>query len=115
MQFMFSDKVYNKLKVVALVILPAVASFYFGLAAIWGLPAADKVVGTISVVDTFLGVALGVSSKQYQESDDSYDGTVKVTPNEKGSKVTLHADPSDLIDKDTIKLKVLRHVEDPPL
>lgn len=62
-----SNKVYDILKYVALIVLPAVGALYFGLAKIWGLPYATEIVGTISVVDTFLGAILKLSTDQYNK------------------------------------------------
>lgn len=62
-----SNKVYNVLKWVALILLPALGTLYFALAGIWGLPYAEQVVGTITAADTFLGVVLGVSTAQYNK------------------------------------------------
>ena len=60
-----SNKVYDALKWLALVFLPALGTLYFALAGIWGFPYGEQVVGTLTAVDTFLGVCLGISSKQY--------------------------------------------------
>lgn len=60
-------KLYDRLKYMALIVLPALATLYFALAGIWGLPAADQVVGTIVAVDTFLGVILQLSSNAYNK------------------------------------------------
>lgn len=79
-------KVYDALKYVALVLLPAAGTLYYGLAQIWGLPAGDNVVGSIVVVDTFLGILLHISNTQYQSSDAKYDGAVVVTGEDEGSK-----------------------------
>ena len=62
-----SNKVYDVLKWIALVVLPAIGTLYFALAGIWGFPNAEEIVGTITAVDTFLGVLLGVSSAQYNK------------------------------------------------
>ena len=62
-----SNKVYNVLKWVALILLPALGTLYFALAGIWGFPYAEQVVGTITAADTFLGVVLGVSTAQYNK------------------------------------------------
>lgn len=56
---------YNALKFVALVFLPALATAYFAIANTWHLPRADDVVGTITIIDTFLGALLHLSSKSY--------------------------------------------------
>lgn len=59
------SKIYDGLKWVALILLPAVGALYFTLAQIWGLPYAEQVVGTITCVDTFLGALLGISNANY--------------------------------------------------
>ena len=61
------NKTYDILKYVAQIILPAIGTLYFALAGIWGLPYAEQVVGTITAVDTFLGVVLGISSANYNK------------------------------------------------
>lgn len=62
-----SNKVYDVLKWITTVILPAIGTLYFALAGIWGFPYADQIVGTITAVVTFLGIALGISSAQYKK------------------------------------------------
>ncbi len=62
-----SNKTYDILKWVALYLLPALGTLYFAVASIWGLPAGDKIVGTITALDTFLGVLLGISTSQYKK------------------------------------------------
>ena len=63
-----NDKVYDALKWIALVCLPAIGTLYFALAGIWGFPYAEEVVGTITAIDTFLGVLLGIASTTYHKS-----------------------------------------------
>lgn len=65
-----SDKTYDTLKWIAQYLLPAVGTLYFALAGIWGLPGGEQVVGTITAVDTFLGVLLGISSSQYNKTSE---------------------------------------------
>lgn len=62
-----SNKVYNILKYVAQIGLPALATLYFALSGIWGLPFGEQIVGTITAIDTFLGVLLGLSTIQYNK------------------------------------------------
>lgn len=64
---MMSDKMYKVLKWIAMYLLPALGTLYFALAGIWGLPYGEQVVGTITAVDTFLGVVLGISTAQYNK------------------------------------------------
>lgn len=60
-----SNKVYDILKFVAQIVLPALATLYFALAKIWGLPYGTEIVGTIAAVDAFLGAVLQISTEQY--------------------------------------------------
>lgn len=71
-----SDKVYDILKWIALVVLPAIATLYAALSGIWGFPYGEQIVGTIAAIDTFFGVVIGVSSIQYNK-------TKTYTPNKK--------------------------------
>lgn len=63
-----SNKTYDVLKWIAQFLLPAAGTLYFALAGIWGLPYGEQVVGTITAVDTFLGVLLGISSANYNKA-----------------------------------------------
>lgn len=65
-----SNKTYDTLKWIAMYLLPAVGTLYFALAGIWGLPYGEQIVGTITAVDTFLGVILGISTSQYNKTAD---------------------------------------------
>ena len=62
-----SNKVYDVLKWIAMYFLPAIGTLYFALSGIWNLPYGEQVVGTITAVDTFLGVILGISNAQYNK------------------------------------------------
>ena len=64
---MMSNKTYDALKWIAQIFLPAAGTLYFALASIWGFPHAESIVGTITAVDTFLGVLLGITSMQYKK------------------------------------------------
>lgn len=62
-----SNKVYNVLKWVAMIALPALATLYLGLSQIWGLPYGEEVSATITLIDTFLGTVLMISTSQYNK------------------------------------------------
>lgn len=62
-----NDKTYDILKWIAQYVLPAAGTLYFALAGIWGLPYGEQIVGTITAVDTFLGVLLGISTANYKK------------------------------------------------
>ena len=63
-----SNKVYDVLKWIAMVVIPSVGTLYFALAGIWGWPYGEQIVGTLTAIDTFLGVVLGISSVQYNKT-----------------------------------------------
>jgi len=63
----FSNAVYDKLKWIAQILLPALATLYFALSKVWNLPYSEQIVGTISAVDVFLGAILQISSKNYED------------------------------------------------
>ena len=65
-----SNKAYDILKWIAQILLPAIDTLYFALARIWGLPLAEEIVGTITAVDAFLGVLLGISSANYYKDGE---------------------------------------------
>lgn len=63
-----SNKTYDVLKYIALIVLPALGTFYFAIAGIWGLPYAEQVVGTITAIDTLLGALLRITTVKYNKS-----------------------------------------------
>lgn len=65
----FNNKTYDILKWIALYLLPAIGTLYFALASVWGLPYGEQIVGTVTAVDTFLGVILGISTANYNKDN----------------------------------------------
>ena len=66
-----SNKVYDALKWIALVALPALTALWLTLANIWGFPYAEAIGATMAAITTFLGALLGISSYQYNKSLES--------------------------------------------
>lgn len=60
-----NNKVYDVLKFIAQIVLPAIATFYLTLAGIWGLPFGEQVSATVMAIDTLLGAILMISSNTY--------------------------------------------------
>lgn len=75
---MITGKLYDYLKWLAQVLLPAFGALYIALAALWDLPKPQEVAGTVLAIDTFLGVILGISQVVYAKSDARFDGTMDV-------------------------------------
>jgi hypothetical protein len=68
---MIPNKVYDILKWIALVFLPALGTFLFTLSTIYGWGWGETAVGTIAAVDTFLGALLGISTIKYNKDKES--------------------------------------------
>lgn len=105
-----SDSVYKNLEWIARVLLPATATLYGALGALWGFPNVTAVVGTIVVVDTFLGVLLGFAQKSYDNSNAKYSGEVLYTTDVDGTKqvsLSLDEHPEELVKKPEVRLKVV--------
>lgn len=107
-----SNKMYDATKQIAQVLLPGIGALYFAIAQIWGLPAAEEVVGTITAVDVFLGLVLNASTKSYNDSEAKYDGVINVVQDETGTKqvadmqLTKLENPNDIVDKTELTFKV---------
>ena len=79
------DSIYNILKWITMIVLPALATAYVGLSAIWGWPYADEIAKTTAVICTLLGALLGISTAQYNKDiqyEDEEDSDVKIWPDE---------------------------------
>ena len=106
---MITGKMYDFLKWVALILLPAIGSAYFDLAGIWDLPNAEQVVGTIVVIDTFLGALLGISIKRWNASGAKFSGDITIVSGaDNDSLVVGLDDPAALEGQDEVTLKVLK-------
>lgn len=113
-KFILSEGMYKVIKQLVQVILPAFSAAYFGLASIWGLPSPEKVVGTIAVITTFLGVTLGISVKNYKSSGLGVSGQMVVKERPGGGLLySLEVDGpvEDLAEMDAVTFKVV-HPDD---
>lgn len=92
-----SSKMYDLLKWISLVLLPAIAAAYFGLGQIWELPEVERVVGTMTILDTFLGLILSKSSKDYQKKTDNpiLMGDLVVVQEIDGHPATVRIEPRE--------------------
>jgi hypothetical protein len=103
---MITGKLYDRLKFLAQIGLPALATLYFSLAGLWGLPAAEQVVGTIVAFDAFLGVLLGVSQANYNKTIED-GGELHITMARcSSSSTTRRPIVSKLADKTEVRFKV---------
>lgn len=108
---MLSNKTYDALKWVAQILLPGLGALYFGLGQVWGFPNVEEVVGTITLIDIFLGGLLGFSSASYKKSDDYRDGSLTQVGSDPDTgmphlAMTLNKTPDELMGKETVRLEV---------
>lgn len=68
-----NNKVYDVLKFIAQIVLPAIATLYITVANIWGLPYGEQISGTIMAIDTFLGALLMISTNTYNKQLEKED------------------------------------------
>lgn len=102
-----NNKTYDILKRVALIVIPALATFVNAVGIVWGIPYATEVTATITAFGVFLGAALGVSSANY--TPDTH-GNLVVTKHD-DVYADFAAEPANLKDGDTIVLKVTKPEE----
>ena len=65
-----SNETYDRLKWIAMILLPAVSVLYLALAGLWNLPYPEQISGTIMAIDAFLGAILGISTNNYNKSKE---------------------------------------------
>ena len=105
-------RVYDVLKWIVQIVLPAIATLYFALAQIWGLPKAEEVIGSIASITIFLGAILGISTAAYNRSDNKYDGQIIIsqTDEKKLYNLELSGDPETLDTKQSVLFKIQSNV-----
>ena len=65
-----NNRVYDILKWITMIAIPALTTAYVGLSAVWGWPYATEVAKTSAVICTLLGALLGISTAQYNKGSD---------------------------------------------
>lgn len=99
-----NNRTYDILKRIALIIIPALATFVSAAGIVWGIPYTNEITATITAFGVFLGAALGVSSANYAPETH---GNLVVTGSNDVYADFAH-EPEKLKDGDTIVLKVTK-------
>lgn len=73
MKFILNDRLYDILKWICLIALPACAVLYFTLAKIWGLPYGAEITATINAIALFIGALIGVSQISINKEGEAYE------------------------------------------
>lgn len=106
---LLSNRAYDVLNQIGLVILPAIGALYFGLSTIWGLPYGEQVVGTCTVLALFVGALVKLSNKSYNNSEAKYDGALVIDdsdPNKDVYTFEVGTDLAELKDRKDLVIKV---------
>lgn len=106
---LLNNSTYDVLKDVVTIYIPALATFYFAISAIWGLPYAEQVTGTAVALATLLGAILKISGVQYNHSTLKYDGALVVDtsdPDRDVYRLEVDTPLEDVANKNEITLKV---------
>lgn len=96
----FAPRTYDRLKFYAQIVLPALATLVFVLGALWDFDYTTQIVGTITAVDTFLGVILQLSSNTYYKQGSNFDGELKMVSDDTGKQKVVfdvESDPETVI------------------
>jgi len=64
-----NNKLYDVLKWVAILLLPALSTLVAVIGKIWNIPVCDPIAQTITALGVFLGAILGISSVQYKNNN----------------------------------------------
>lgn len=101
-----NSKVYDSLKWLVQIVLPAIGTCYAALAVLWGFPYAEQVVGSISAICVLLGACLRISNSNYDG-----DGVLTVDrdldeSDENKYSLTLTKDLATLADKKSFVVTV---------
>lgn len=103
-----SSKLYDFLKFLAQIALPALGTLYITVAALWDLPKPQEVAGTILALDTFLGVVLGLQAAAFNKGVINA-GHMNITALEDGGKnfsLDLDQEPEELEGATEVRFKV---------
>jgi Putative phage holin Dp-1 len=104
-----NSKFYDYLKVIAQIWLPALGTLIFTLTDLWNLKWGPQAVGSITAVDAFLGVGLGLSSRSYNKNEKNFDGFLTVDtsrPNRNIYSVDVTTALETLPEMNDVRLKI---------
>ena len=106
MAMKITNKAYDAIKWIVVIVIPAVITLYSTLGGIWDFPYVQEITASLAAVDVFLGVIMKISSASYNKE---YDGVLHVdTVNDEATdKYLFEVDDLDqLANKDKITLKI---------
>lgn len=106
---LLKNTVYDTIKNLVIIVIPAVSTFYLTIAKLWDLPGAEAVVGTLAALALLLGSLLKLSKRSYDVSDEKYDGEIILKTTEQG-RVVQRVEANGTFDEIAAKGQVLYKV-----
>ena len=106
---LLTNQVYDIIKNLVIIVIPALSTFYLTIAKLWDLPGAEAVVGTLGAVALLLGSLLKLSKRSYDVSDEKYDGEIILKTTEQG-RVVQRVEANGTFDEIAAKGEVLYKV-----
>jgi hypothetical protein len=111
---MIPSKLYDALKWVALLVMPALATFILGASVAVKWEDGTKVATVVTLLSAFLGTILQISNekfKSYMRTDDAFDGYVQPGDRDPDTGIpamefTVSRHPLDFLDRKVVRLKV---------
>lgn len=98
------DHHYDTLKNIALLWIPALATFVNTIGMVWGIPYTNEITATITALGVLIGAGLKVSSNNYSAP---VDGDLVVTKHDE-VYADFPAEPSRFKDGDTITMRITK-------
>lgn len=80
--YLMPSRVYDVLKWVGLILMPALATLIGSVGPAWGLPHVDAIVLTVNAIGTFIGVCIGASHVSAMGQPDPDGNSARVTRGE---------------------------------
>lgn len=107
---MITGKLYDYLKWLAQILLPAFGTLYVALAALWDLPKPQEVAGTVLAIDFFLGTMLGISQVNFSKASTTGEMLVTETDNKLSYRLAFdnENDLEDLPNKSEVRFRVVK-------
>lgn len=106
---LLSDRLYNRLRLVATLLLPSLITLYLTLGQIWSFPKMELIAPTLGAINVFVGALVAFARTLYNASGAQYDGSLEVVDGEDGSTLHLRSvDAFALNTKNEITFKIDR-------
>lgn len=68
------NKVYDALKWIAIIFMPAAIVLWTELGNVWGWPYVTEIAATLAAIEAFMGATLGVSTATYNKQRNDKGG-----------------------------------------